>query len=275
MAGFPVTDSIAYALARLIEDSQTSRRDPSHSDIRFLIERTELSDGDPKHEGSTVGKEKRVRAVISWAIDANPEGTEKFVNGLLANIRSCGGFREQSPNFVGYEALDNLAGAFKEVGFILATDGGLSPVALDALSGKHLTEALKQYISRAKKGYEDAALLGGTSKDLREAVAAHVVKEVFGDYSYTHFPMLTGQAFTALGMTAQTPASAKLSPQSRLENTMYEMACSINALRNQEGSGHGRPWLPQLTAVEAKASVEFIGVILEVLLTRLEESQTP
>jgi hypothetical protein len=273
MVRFPVTDHIIFALARLVDDSQVSRRDPSHADIEYLVQRTTLAEGDPNRKGVPVGKEKRVRAILSWATDSNPEGAEQFAKTLLSHIRSCGGFREQSPNFVGHDVIDNLAEAFREVGVVLSQDGTLTPTSLDGLSGRQLTKALKLYVLRAKKGHEDAALLVGTSKDLMEAVASHIVEEEFGNYSYMHFPMLMGQAFTALEMTAYAPANTSLSPKMRLEKAMYEMACSVNALRNKEGSGHGRPWIPQVTAVEATASIEFIGVISEVLLSKLEDKR--
>lgn len=181
-------------------------------------------------------------------------------------------FSESSQNFVGTDAIENLACSFKEVGINFSFDENLSQLSLEGLSGKELTEALQLYVIRAKKGAEDAALLVGTSKDLMEAVAAHVVNEIFGAYKYTHFPMLMGQAFTALGMSTQNIPSPL--PQQKLEKNMYELACSINNLRNKEGSGHGRPWLPNVSNIEAKAAIEFIGIISEVLLSKLEDKQT-
>ena len=47
---------------------------------------------------------------------------------------------------------------------------------------------------------------------------------------------------------------------------MFELACGINALRNKAGTGHGRPWLSNVTDSEAKAVVEFMGVIAEWML---------
>jgi hypothetical protein len=52
----PVNDSILFALARLIDDAQSERRDPSHSDIDFQINQAKLTAGDPKAQGLTVGK---------------------------------------------------------------------------------------------------------------------------------------------------------------------------------------------------------------------------
>lgn len=114
----PITDSVIYALARVVDDSQSERRDPSHSDIEFQIEKANLSDGDPNREGNPVGKEKRVRSVLSWGVEHNPEGAELFASGMLSTIRACGGFREGSPNFVGQDAIKDLASALKNEGVL-------------------------------------------------------------------------------------------------------------------------------------------------------------
>ena len=61
MDKIPVNDTIIYSLARLVDDAQKDRRDPSHSDIQFQINRSVLQDGDPNKDGSPVGKVNRVR----------------------------------------------------------------------------------------------------------------------------------------------------------------------------------------------------------------------
>ena len=206
MSKVPINDTVIYALARLVDDAQSERRDPSHSDIEFQINRAQLDGVDPnKQNGPPVGKAKRVRTVLSWAIDSNPTKAELFAAGIISTVKSCGGFREQSPNYVGREAIDNLAAALKPLGVSLGLDGSVSQTALESLSGKELTAALRGYIDRAKKGIEDGALVVGTSKDLIEAVSAHVLQELWGQYPTTaNFPTLLGQAFIALEM--KTPA---------------------------------------------------------------------
>jgi hypothetical protein len=54
------------------------------------------------------------------------------------------------------------------------------PVVLDTLTGRALTDALKAYVRRARRGVLDAALITGTGKDLVEAVAAHALVQRFG-----------------------------------------------------------------------------------------------
>lgn len=271
----PVNETVIYALARLVDDAQKERRDPSHSDIEFQINKVGLISADPNKEGPPVGKAKRVRAVLTWSVENRPESAESFAAGLVSSIRACGGFRESSPNFVGNDAIKNLSDALKPLGVLLTEDGSLSPLSLENLSGKKLTEALEVYIQRAKKGIEDAALVVGTSKDLMEAVAAHVLQELWGQYPSTvNFPTLLGQAFTALDLatTAEKEESGE-HPRRNMERKMYDLACAINRLRNKQGTGHGRPWLPDLKPDEAKAAIEFIGTISERMLNELKRKK--
>jgi len=275
MERIPLDDKIVLAVSHLVDDAQEERREPSHSDIEFQISRFGLSKGDPKTAlAHPVGKEKRVRAVLSWAMDNDPGAGELFACAIIDAVVASGGFREESPNFVGKERISNLSAMLKRLGVSLSSDGSLAPTALEGLSGRDLTEALATYVARARKGVEDAALLTGTGKDLMEAVAAYVVEQLWGLYDHSAtFPMLIGQAFTALGLATPSDKSpgAREHPGADLECKMYDLACAINRLRNKEGTGHGRPWIPNVSDEEARVSVEFIGIICERLLAELNK----
>jgi hypothetical protein len=216
----------------------------------------------------TLGKAKRIRAVLSWALENAPDNAEIFVASLIAHIRGCGGFRKGSPNFVGEEAIEDVAQAFRAEGYVLSPEGDLGPVVIDTLSGTQLTSALEAYVRRARRGSEDAALVVGTGKDLLEATAAHVISERYGSYSHqANFPTLLGQAFTMLGLaTPQTPVQANEPPQRRLERALYEAGCAVNAFRGKQGTGHGRPWPSNVTDQEARSAVQLIGIISGFLL---------
>jgi hypothetical protein len=101
----PVNDAIIVALASLVDDAQSETREPSHSDLEFHINRAGLTLGDPKRQGQTVGKAKRVRATLFWGIDNAPDNAEKFAAALVGLVKGKGGFRSGSPNFVGQEAI--------------------------------------------------------------------------------------------------------------------------------------------------------------------------
>jgi hypothetical protein len=273
MADIPLTDTIAHVVAQLVDDSNNNGvyREPTHSDIDFVVASSGLAAHDPKRQGQVVGKAKRVRAILHGALEDDPAGGAKFIGGLLAKIRASGGFREGSTNFVGREAIENATAAFDCEGFALGSDGTLLPKALGALRGAELTAALRAYAARAQQGAEDAALLAGTGKDLIEATAAHALTTINGDYSANlNFHALLGMAFIALDLAVPEMAAQPGEPPSKLlERGLFQSALAVNRLRNKQGSGHGRPWLPSIAEEELKAAIEVVGTVSAYLLAKL------
>lgn len=273
MPNIPITDTIVHAFSQLVDDSGNggSYREPSHSDIEFQINTFGLANFDPKQQGQLIGKAKRVRAVLYEAMTANPIAASGFAMGLLGKIRACGGFRAGAPNFVGLDAILNAKTACESVGFVLADDGALSPKVLTTLNGPELTDALLSYARRAQRGAEDAALVAGTGKDLLEATAAHVLMTIRGSYpAGANFQALLGMAFVALGLAVpEMPEVQGESPIRAMERGLFLTALGVNRVRNKQGSGHGRPWLPTLTDAEAKAAIESVGTVASYLLAKL------
>ena len=137
-----------------------------------------------------VGKTKRVRSTLIRSLEEFPERAERFAFGIISLVKANGGFRQESTNYVGKDVIDNLVSILKPKGILLGYDGTLSPVTLEGLSLEEFTEALDNYIARAKKGMEDAALVVGTGKDFMEAVAAHVLLVKMGLYPQISDKML-------------------------------------------------------------------------------------
>jgi hypothetical protein len=264
----PLSDSIIYSVARLVDDSRSETRDLSHSKLDFLITRANLNKGDPKAQGQTVGKAKRITAALSWALEHDANGGQALVEALISYLRASGGFRRTSPNFVGEQPIKDAIATFDLEGFTLTEDGELHAKVLDNLKGAALSKALLQYVKRAQRGAEDAALLAGTAKDLLEATAAHILMERNGSYpTGANFEGLLGTAFVALGMvTSAHPVQPGEPWQCKIERGMFTQALGINGMRNKQGTGHGRPWLPTVGAVEAKIAVQSMGNIAEWLL---------
>jgi hypothetical protein len=223
----PISDAIIVAVVSLVDGAQSSTREPSHSDIEFHMSRAGLGAGDPKYQGQTVGKAKRVRAALYWGVEHVPDKAEEFVAALIALVRGKGGFRKGSPNFVGEEAITDAKDEFLCEGYILSAEGELYPSTLDSLSGIGMTTALEAYVRRAQRGSEDGALLVGTGKDLLEATAAHVISEKYGQYpQQAHFPTLLGQAFTVMGLsTPQTPPKPRVPATARLTGMVRGWMC--------------------------------------------------
>ncbi|HYO61258.1 MAG TPA: abortive infection family protein [Actinomycetota bacterium] len=263
----PLTDAIVFALSHAVNDSQAEKREPTHSDLLFLFQSAQLEHADlPK--SPPVGKAKRVRAVLSWALENDLEKGGRLVTSLLASIRGCGGFRVGSPNFIGADAIDNLNASFASEGFEVTQDGELQPLLLDDFVNPATPDVLASYARRAARGVADAVLVVGTGKDLIEATAAYVLVKRRGAYQERdNFPTLLGEAFTEAGLaTPQTPATPA-EPKSRsFERRLFEAACEVSRLRNKEGSGHGRPFVPTVSDAHARAAAQTAGTVAELLL---------
>lgn len=260
-----LTDALVIAISRLF----SADRDPSHSAITLQIERADLVAQDPIRSSTPIGKERRVRHLLTWCVDAEPAKGASLAAFLIESVRGNGGFREMSANYVGVEQVANLREVLRAEGFDLASDGQMAPLNLDTLSGTALTDALLAYARRAQRGATDAALVAGTSKDLIEAAAAFVLAERTGAAAPTNFPTLLGQAFIALGLaTTHDPAKAGERPERKLERALFEAACAVNALRNKDGTGHGRPFLPTLSDGDARTAAQTIGVVAAMLIEK-------
>lgn len=270
----PISDTVVAAVAKLVDDARSDTREPSHWDIEQRIVSAGLRHTDPHLDstGTKVGKRKRLQAVLNWAVEHDEAKGEKLIIQLLALLRSVGGFRVESPSFVGEEALRNAQAAFKAEGFNLDDNGELLQELLDALTGQALTEALTKYVRRAKRGARDAALVTGTGKDLVEATAAHVLVQRTGSYpEKANFPSLLAQAYTCLGLCIDTGSAA--SPQDRVDAALFQAAMAANGLRNKEGTGHGRPFLSTLTESQSRIAVEIMAVVAERMLVMMKESR--
>lgn len=158
--------------------------------------------------------------------------------------------------------------AFKEQGLILTEDGSLARQSVEGLRGRELIEALRKYADRARRGAEDAALLSGTSKDLLEPQQHTLTPKNLG---LTRNNRMLGQAFVALGLATPEDKIEGLEASHRtMERGMFNTAIGINKLRNKQGTGHGRPWLPTIRESEAKAAIEMAGVISNYMIDKLE-----
>jgi hypothetical protein len=267
----PLTEAIIIAVSKLVDDAQTGTRQPSHYDIETEIRKSSLINADPNTHGSAVGKAKRIRAVLNWAIENDYNAGEKLITYLLELLRGVGGFRCASPNYIGAEAIANAIETFRTAGIALGSDGVATPVVIDNLPLVEQEEALKAYIQRAQKGAMDSALLVGTGKDLLEAVSGYVIQVKMGTYPTTaNFPTLLGQAFTILDLATPSNKPSPGEPaQKRLERALYETGCAINQLRNKQGTGHGHPFVSSITTAEGNMAIKAMGTIAEYMMSKL------
>lgn len=263
-----ITDEILSCVARFFDGG----RGPSHDELTRQFRRFGLEAGDPQRPGDTIGKMKRVREVLLYAMDNDLDSGDKLVISLVGLAKAAGGFRPGSDAFAGIEVIRAAREGFATVGYDLDPEGNLRPALLENLEGAEASNALRAYARRAQVGSEDAALVLGTGKDLLEATARHVLVEMTGSYpSSANFPTTLYQAFDRLGLAAPTSMLAGLDsdPIVATQQALYLLANVVNRLRNAEGTGHGRPFLPRVTQTEARLATQAMGIVSQFLLDLL------
>jgi hypothetical protein len=264
-----INEEIVSAVARFFD----AGRGPSHDELTRQFRRAGLDGADPQRLGDSIGKMKRVREVLFFALDSNPDAGDTLVRALLGCLKASGGFRPGSDSYAGDDVIRAGREAFRSAGFDLDPEGNLRPTVLEGLDGAEMTDALRSYVRRARSGSRDAALVVGTGKDLLEATARHVLVEKTGSYPQSsHFPTTLYQAFERLNLCVPAPElQQKLSsdPLCALQQCLWLLGCAVNRLRNAEGTGHGRPSPATVTDPEAELAVQAMGLVSQLLLGRL------
>jgi hypothetical protein len=264
-----LTPEIGFAATALVDQS----RPPSHDELTRLFKETGLANGDP---GEDVGKLKRMRAVVDFALANNRVQGGRLVSRLIKAVRAAGGFRPGSPTYVGEEVYRNLRDAFRARGFELDEDGELRPRLLDNVPESERHEVLGIYVRRIREGATDGPLVTGSGKDLLEATARIVLDSTGKSYGGHDFPGTLFHAFDAVALPTPDIAAMEGFRQSlsgnageRVQQVLYLLGCEINKLRNEQGVGHGRAFAATVSDEEARAAAQGMALISELLLSEL------
>ncbi len=267
-----LTDEIIGAIAHFFD----AGAGPSHDELGRMFRRAGLEAADPRlgPDGDTVGKTKRVREVLSYALDRDRAAGDRLTRALMGAIKAAGSFRPGAPIYAGEQVIQAARDAFHGAGYELDPEGNLRQSTLENLEGPELTDAIRAYVRRAQLGSEDAALLVGTGKDLLEATARHALIVATGSYpSGSDFPTTLYQAFDRLSLAVPPPDLAgKLDPDPgrAVEQCLWLLGVSVNRLRNAEGTGHGRPFPASVTDDQARTAIQSMGLVSQLLLSALK-----
>lgn len=254
---------------------------PSHHQLRDAFVRHGLGHLDPAPGGKTsngshLGKMKRIRQVFASPAAHNATAGLPLARELVALCRAHGGFNPDSESYAGSGRVAQLVQAFAPLGITLEPDGSTRPTVIDNLSGTELTVTLRSYVDRINSSPDDAPLQVGAGKELDEAAARHVLTELLGDYPVSgNFPVTLTSAFTAVGMATPTELP-KLDPDPHraVHQCLFLLATAVNRLRNDAGTGHGRPGPPretaELTPAEARLVARATALVAGALLDKLD-----
>lgn len=270
-----LTAELASVLPRFCED----QRGPSHDELDRLLRRAGFDIarvGARRVDGELVGKMKRLRDAFGYALDNSPEKGWQLCLNFVPALKAAGRFREGTDDYVGDAIITAAREAFSSVGYELDLEGNLRPRLIENLGSLEANTVLMTYVRRAQRGAADAALVTGTSKDLLEATARHVLLRRVGEYRpKDDFPTTAFEAFYALGLQPAPSLLSQLAndPHAAVEQCLYLLANAVNRLRNMEGTGHGRPAPPSLTEREGRLTIQAMGLVSQFLLDKLAEKQ--
>ncbi len=251
---------------------------PSHNELEQAFARAGLAGGDPARGGGPpIGKTKRVRQVLVYATDNNPAAGIELAKQVVSLLRADGAFVASSGSYAGPAKIAALKRAFSMLGFDLDASGAMRPLVIDNLNGTQLTEALRAYVNRINLNPDDAPLLVGTGKELDEAVARKVLEDRLGSYPVGgqagSFPVTLANAFTTLGLALPPTVTLDSDPHRAVQQCLFLLGVAVNRLRNDAGTGHGRPGPPRktapLTAAESRLVARATALIAGTLLDEL------
>jgi hypothetical protein len=270
-------------LGAVLGDFFEDGKGPSHDQLDQAFTRTGLAGGDPApsgrtSQGSPLGKTKRIRQVLVYATDHDAAAGLRLAGQIVALLRADGAFSSALDGYAGAEKIARACDAFARVGFALdAKTGSLRPTVIDNLTGTQLTRALQTYVNRINLNPDDAPLQIGTGKELDEAAARHVLEERTGGYPVGghagSFPVTLAQAFTAVGFALPPQVQLDSDPHRQVQQCLFMLGAAVNQLRNDAGTGHGRPGEPRstraLTPAEARLVARATALIAGALIDEL------
>lgn len=270
----PVTQDIAAAFGRFFHGGSG----PSHSVLTSAFLSAGLGDvapasSDPKSMPGP-NKQERVQRTVLAAI-RKPQCARPLVDGLLSTLRTHGAVVEGTPQFDKANT-EVLRRALAHQGWNLTSDGHMTPIgAIDLETGGR--KALDDQIRRLRQNTDDPALLLGTAKELLESVAKFVLQElrVQGSGQNPNFNKLWHLARERLGiLPKQVAGDGKGSKAIKaILGSAWKIVEQVNALRNLQGTGHGRTLPAGVTAEQALLVVREACSIAEFTLAALDRQR--
>lgn len=263
----PVNAEIGAALGRFFHGGSG----PSHTSLSSAFAQAGYGEDDP-YDGSFPNKERRVQVVVAAAARRLVRARE-LVEAILTQLRVAGMFDSE---FTSYQpdAVRALQRGLHRIGWQLDAGGYLSPLGVaDMTTGGR--DALDEQLDRMRRASDDPALLIGTAKDLLEAVAKFVLEELGALYNpKADFAELWYLARSRLGIHPKQ-ADGSLPGASVIQTVMqsaWNIADSVNQLRNLQGTGHGRTLPTGVTAEMALLVVREACSIAEYVLMTLDRT---
>lgn len=265
-SGAPVTEDVGADVAAFFRGGDG----PRHSTISSALTGAGYGDSyefDPTGQGPN--KERRVLTAF-YRARTQPGNGRRLVESLLSALRTerligqAKGARSENEL--------RLREALGRSGWYLDDDGLLRAFSgVDVDTGGR--EALDENLRRLRASTADPALLIGTAKDLLESVAKFVLEETgITVPPLMPFDQLWHVARERLGMLPERVDKGLPGFEAirEIHQSSWSIAKNVNALRNLQGTGHGRTLPTGVTEDLALLVVREAGSVAEYMLRQLD-----
>jgi len=270
MNNAPLSEEIAVALSRFFLQGAG----PSHSQLDEIFRRCRAARFDPARDGAqTVGKERRVRAVLSESAAATDVDHTRLVTDLVARLRAAGCFDSDSASYAGLPAIEGAQRAFQSAGWALSESGTIGPLVLAGLDSKRLRPAINAQLERVRNAPQDAALLIGTAKELLEATGRYALEELGQparpNASFDELVYIARERLHIL--PEQVDATDEATKMIReVYDGLWKIARAVNLLRDYEGTGHGRTKMASTPSYTARVIVQAVALLAQLMISTLD-----
>lgn len=229
------TSDVAHSLRLLMEDSWY----PSHTGLDDIFSRRGINVPQVDEHGENLSKARRLRAAFD-AEETRGEGAVKWlVNDVVEEMRFQSVFTNPTPGRL--ELIDRLRIALAAAGATLDADGRIQSKFVGpsiAAGGRETVDRLQTLLRRDDL---DPGSILGTSKDLLEATAKHLLHEHDTEARPGDMPGIVPQAMRAAGLATKPGeiASPNAKAIAGLREQVVKTAAAVAPLRNKGGDGHG------------------------------------
>lgn len=231
----PWATDVALNLSRLMEESWY----PSHGGLDTIFAKLALDSPETDRQGSSVNKVKRLRRAFDQSDAHGERAVANLVREIIEEMRFKGVF--SSADEQTQEVVTALRASLAQAGACLTDAGRLEPLALGPAIEAGGRETVDRLQSRLRDPLLDPGAILGTSKDLLEAAAKHLMKEYSPEVPAGDMPGVVGQAMRAAGLSTipNEIDSTNARAVATLRQQVIKTAEAVTSTRNTGGDGHG------------------------------------
>ena len=231
----PWATDVALNLSRLMEKTWS----PSHGGLDTIFGKLAINSPETDRQGSSINKVKRLRRAFDQADAHGEQAVVNLVKEIIEEMRFKGVF--SSTDEQTQELVSALRASLAQAGARLTDEGRLEPLTLGPAIEAGGRETVDRLQSRLRDPLLDPGAILGTSKDLLEATAKHLLKEHSPEVRAGDMPGVVGQAMRAAGLSTIPGEidSTNDKAVAALRQQVIKTAEAVTSTRNTGGDGHG------------------------------------